>query len=263
MVALFVGYNLVHGQPLYPKTVLLNLTFVFNLVPGKFDSLIYAGWTIGVEMLFYALFLPIYRVRLAFQVVVTVAALVAYQAALMWLPARYAWFTFVGFLPLFVFGMWTFAIYDRLRDGKGRRLGWPFLALGVVTLVACAAPALAEKDVYLRFPIGLGYCLVLLGCGLLEPALLARKVFTFYGRISYSLYLVHSIVIAAMFPLFPGIDSALPPGIGYWLGAAASLILSTACAYVLYRWVELPGMRLGVRVFERIDNAKPQPVPLR
>ncbi|MEP6906847.1 MAG: acyltransferase family protein, partial [Pseudoxanthomonas sp.] len=38
------------------QDVAASLSFVFNLWPGKQEGFVWAGWTIGVEMIFYALF---------------------------------------------------------------------------------------------------------------------------------------------------------------------------------------------------------------
>lgn len=46
--------NFVFTYHSYPSlnTILLNITFAYNFSPINFESLVWAGWTIGVEMLF-------------------------------------------------------------------------------------------------------------------------------------------------------------------------------------------------------------------
>ena len=38
------------------ETVLLSASFLFNLFPGHMEGFVWASWTIGIEMLFYAIF---------------------------------------------------------------------------------------------------------------------------------------------------------------------------------------------------------------
>ena len=57
MTALWIVVNwIVWNKTFSASTLLLNLTFLFGLVPGEHESIVWAGWSIGVEMLFYLIF---------------------------------------------------------------------------------------------------------------------------------------------------------------------------------------------------------------
>jgi len=56
MLAIVTLWTWLHHQIFDYQTVILNATFLFGLVPGKHESAVLAGWSIGIEMLFYILF---------------------------------------------------------------------------------------------------------------------------------------------------------------------------------------------------------------
>ncbi|HUU35508.1 MAG TPA: acyltransferase, partial [Vicinamibacterales bacterium] len=93
---------------------------------------------------------------------------------------------------------------------------------------------------------GLGAALLVIAAVHL-PAL--ERVFSsplgrFYGRISYSLYLVHhTVLFVFLFRLRPpGYEFAWPAAIAVF---AATLLVSTVLAVLGFRWVEEPAMRAG------------------
>lgn len=69
-------------------------------------------------------------------------------------------------------------------------------------------------------------------------AFMRREPLAFLGRISYSLYLYHVIVMGAVVSLLGGL---LPPA----AVVAVELLASTAVAWASYRLAEVPAMRLG------------------
>ena len=72
--------------------------------------------------------------------------------------------------------------------------------------------------------------------------ILASTPLEFLGRLSYSIYLIHELVLAGVFFLRPEIRSY---GVTHWLRAAVGLavIIVPVVAYLSYRFVELPARR--------------------
>jgi peptidoglycan/LPS O-acetylase OafA/YrhL len=123
------------------------------------------------------------------------------------------------------------APWRNLGGNAGHRV-WPFTAVAV-TLTFAAAYALRNRPV---------------------PAALS-----WLGRISYSLYLVHAVVLFALLRLVPTVATA-PIGVRLATGAAY-LLVAVTLAWLSYRMVELPGQALGRRLTARLcPRPAPEPV---
>lgn len=93
-------------------TLLLNVSFLFVLTPGHYESVVWAGWSLGVEMLMYLAFpFLLLMCRTLWQTLFALAAaLVAGHYGFMsmvgqgYLEHGYASKSFVFNLPYFLFG---------------------------------------------------------------------------------------------------------------------------------------------------------------
>ena len=56
MMAVYLAQSWIRGTGVPAAQVLSSATFTFNLIPGHSESFVWAAWSIGVEMLFYAVF---------------------------------------------------------------------------------------------------------------------------------------------------------------------------------------------------------------
>ncbi|QQP95742.1 acyltransferase family protein [Lysobacter enzymogenes] len=241
-----------------------NASMLFGLSPQWQAGIVMGSWTIGVEMLFYAVFplLALYVRRLPAQLALLAAS---YALALWAAHAAPPALAFLGNgyglltqLPIFVLGCVLFGLWRSLRalPAAPRRV----LGLGALAAGAAALAMLA----YGLLPTGawasgwhqsaLAYGLMLLGLLLAGEGLVVRVLLNratcFLGAISYSLYLVHPFVVSRLYGAFAHFYAALPDGAAYAACLALSLVLSIPAAWLTYRWVEQPGIRWGRRAFE-------------
>jgi peptidoglycan/LPS O-acetylase OafA/YrhL len=152
-----------------------------------------------------------------------------------------------------------------LLRGRLIRLAVPLRVLGFLLAAGCWFTAVLRFKVQSwephPTPIGavLGWLLVLAGAVLFflstlgTPARLIPRWLAYLGRISYGLYLVHSLVFFLIFEkalpylrrLFPNI--ALPPSLRDHLWTLVVLLLSIALASLSFHFFERPFLRLKRR----------------
>ncbi len=251
IAAAFQTY-VIQEETFWPGRMALNGLFLFNLMPGQQEGMVMASWTIGVEVLYYFAFPLLYRCSAGQKIAIIIVSAVAFafmlQASSM---EKMAYFSVVGFIPIFLFGELGFRLFARWRGRPDRaRVGMACLLGGFVILLSCMAVPGAEKSVVLRFPIGLGYALLVLGM-VLRPAGesgLVMRVCAGLGLISYPLYLVHAPVIVAMGATLQWFRAALPEGVAYVAGASLIMVASISLAILLHWAVEAPGRVWGGRV---------------
>ena len=225
--------------------------FLFNFVPGHQEGIVWASWTIGVEMIYYSLFPLSFLLSTKSKIAVLIAAL-AVHLVLIENPATsgISYFTVVGFIPVFICGELAFSAYSHLRLTESARIyGIIAFVAGLLLLLGALSVASSEGSILLRLPTGVGYALLVLG-GCLRPIkLLESKVLGFYGRISYSLYLCHAPIIFALSPVYLAIQETATQNISYALCVMITLIVVTPLAFILYHFIERPGQWLGKKAY--------------
>jgi peptidoglycan/LPS O-acetylase OafA/YrhL len=161
------------------------------------------------------------------------------------------------YVYFFVIGIMLATRTDEIR---ARLASWSKPTIAGLWVVALAALTLAPADTShvttfrdgaLLLVSGAGAGLVIALCvigGAAERVLLAR-IPRFLGRISYSLYLTHLIVIAAVIHTFAG-------AVQLAVALAVALPLSLIVADICQRLVEAPGQQLGKRLAAWVDRRR-------
>lgn len=258
-----------------------NIAFVFGLCPGHQSGIVWASWTIGVEVLFYVSF-PV--IVMYFKGIRSLSILFL-GTCLLWTAARFAAnpylvedprllgfanHSILRYLPVFIVGILVYRVYMWIEHSTLSRGQRVFIAcsaflIGLLGLIAMIgfnpAPHTPLLNNAVFSPVdeahigALSYGFITLGLSILPIRLLVNSIFRFYGEISYSLYLWHPLVVfylARMYHQIYEVTAFLPSTIGYLLCVALTLVVTTPIAVLTYHLIEKPGVRLGKVVFETI-----------
>lgn len=252
--------------------LLMNASFSFNFVPGKNEGLVWAGWTLGVEMVFYLFFPLIFRyagtlVKSVGFLAASGGTAYAFSKIFAHIPVAdvaresYLRTNLLVQMPVFALGMVAFFAYERFIRGRARSRAWAFLLTLTAILwydsVISGRVHPAFGSIYGQ---GVIFSVLLTGLTIVPLGLFVNPVTRFYGKISYSVYLCHPTFVVLLIPVYRFIY-AIPMRPTYQYGACLllTLLMLTVVAYGTYLFVEKPGMRLGSRLMRRLGSGQPLP----
>ncbi|WP_263357166.1 acyltransferase family protein [Acidicapsa ligni] len=241
-------------EPLTPGLVFRHILMTGSQTDSSLDNVL---WSLVVELRISLVFPLLYFLVKGRTWIAVVAALII-QFFFSWLvtrggnyPPQYnrnlveALENFCYYVPFFVAGI----LARNHMEAIHRRIAnlHPILALIMLTL--------AFQFMDTRSDIVKGLKAVLIICLCVNVPFLNRvlsiPLFAWLGRISFSLYLVHIIVLASLFHLFYG-------KLGYNLLCAMVIVVSLIVGWIFYLLVENPSIQLG----RRLSAKKKPPVSL-
>ena len=218
--------------------LLRSLAFIPNGTAPLFNPLIDGGWTLNLELYFYAIFavsLAVARTeRDRFMMVA--AVLIAVVAAALAVPGRYWPFYGNSIVFEFVIGMALARLGERFK-AIGPAAAWGMIIAGGLLIFIDPLANLGSRLASYGAPAGLivagALCLDSAGRRVTAPAALLL------GAISYALYLSHVLLFDA---IGAGLGwpsaSAAPALIGGVFGVI--LLAALLTAWLAYSWFERP-----------------------
>ncbi|WP_183097082.1 acyltransferase [Mesorhizobium sp. YM1C-6-2] len=258
--------------------LVLNVTFLFGLIPGKAEGIVWASWSLGVEMLFYlvfpllCIFVKSWRSAAALLLVTLIVSIGCRWAILDGgeLPKSFARQNIVTASPYFVMGLLAYFVWRRLSGLPQRRIVSHLLLGGslawwvLVGLSGLGSLRIGDLPVG-HYAIGLAFPALILSQALHPTSLLVNPATVFVGLRGYSVYLLHPAVILYTMPLVRWIyGSTDTMKSGDWSPFIWSCLAVTAItiflADVAYRLIEKPGVALGKRLLSRTASL-PAPSP--
>ncbi|MGH7462777.1 MAG: acyltransferase family protein, partial [Longimicrobiales bacterium] len=254
-------FRTLHG----PGEVLAQLTFVFNLIPTMQEGFVWASWTIGVVMLFYAVFPLVYRyVRGSAD-----AAGLFFGCLLLWLLVQLSldysimpehWkksilqWSCLKHFPILAVGVLLFHLFRQVlkaplaedaRRAVGNALIWGG-AFAFAALLQGWLPAIFGASYYWQ---GMAFAVLSLGLALSPWRWLVNAATRYAGKISYSICLWHPSVVFFLAPVYTAIYRHSPSlTISFLACLAFTFAVLLPLAALSYRLIEKPGMQMGKTV---------------
>lgn len=255
---------------------LSNATFAFNFFPEFHTSIVWAGWTIGVEILFYLIFPYIYSVfntsqKLLGLFVFTIGLAVlsiSHILTLQDIPNSYTYMFFLSRFPIFIFGMIVFrwqkkaSKFKESNEEKTKKLS----ILGIILFFIFSIILINSQPLLNSMPgaiirvytyiWAINFGILINTLFLNSYCLIVNKFTCFYGKISYSIYLLHPFIIYALIPVYRSIyDLSFASSIiKLFICTLITLAILTPLSMLSFKYIEKPGLKFGKGLITRISN---------
>lgn len=266
--------------------VISNFLLFFNVIPTNsvYEGIVWASWSVGVEVLFYAAFPLIFayakdieksvRFLIVALIIAAVTKFLLAQGLLIPLNVstadaeKYAVLSIFTNLPYFAFGFLVFhlnALARFMNADSQRQVGKVLLLGGALGLICIpnASDYFMSNPVPLKVMMVLTFGMLVLGLAMHPVASVTNRVTIYLGEISYSIYLTHCLVIWHLMPFYPTIEQQFSNvWISFGLCATLTVAAVIAASTMTYYCIERPFIRLGSHIVRSLNNRKsPTVVP--
>ncbi len=241
------------------QDIVLNALLLFGLIPGKHESIVWAGWSIGVEILFY-LFFPVIVVLVCSLrsgiLVLAIALLVSsafFTAAENLQIGSYSYLNIMTHLPTFLSGVLAFLIWRETGFFQGRKQGALLFALTIIGILSIVYVPSVYKvlrevgairlDLYIW---SIMFMILILAICIWPNPFCVNWLTTGMGRISFSLYLWHPLIVKMLMGMYAESVALFSSGLlNFLICTGVTLGLVSLVAHISFRIIETPGIEYG------------------
>jgi peptidoglycan/LPS O-acetylase OafA/YrhL len=233
--------------------VVINLLLVYNLFPGKEQSIVWAGWPISIEIFFYLAVPFFYRfidsfwksiLLLLFSIFLS-GQFHNFLGTLGGIPEGYHYKNIATHLPFLSIGIVSFFVHKEIAAKRKKNNAiCTLLAIFVALFLLVKAGTVTlpfQLKFYDKYLWGVFLASILVLLGSFKLKIFVNPVTEYFGKISYSLYLGHPFIIYSLGPCYQKIyhliDSNLP---AFLLCVLLTVPLVILVASLLYYLIENP-----------------------
>lgn len=263
MAVYFVFLYIRFGKITEPEMIASSLFFVFNIIPDHVSGFVWASWSVGVEMLFYAIFplimLAVTNTGRAFVfVLISCFIMTMWRQSFVGAPPEMVAFenyALAANIHFFATGVFCYFLW---RSAAGRKqepvLGTAAIIASLIGAVLLVRFANAILAAYGLPALDIARAVVLgafvLGIALNPIKLAVNRATIGMGETSYSLYLWHPLLISLLMSagVYEAIESRAPNVMtSFLLCGLATFIALIPTAFLSYHTIERWGARMSRR----------------
>ncbi len=233
--------------------IFTNLFFIHGFFPDIYNRFIPGGWSIAVEMTFYAFIPLIYSciknlnqaiLFLVFSFIIRGIAIITAQNILA-LDKTYSSLFFPAQLPIFALGIILY--YIVIKKESHEQLNYrTYLLLSILPITFLIFPEKIYLEDYMIASFFF-FCIAIF-MSRKKIFLLDNHFIQWIGKISYSLYIVHFIVLFWLEKLGWNIIYNKSPTINFILFFVVTFLFSSAISQVTYIFVEKPFQSIKIKL---------------